>query len=279
MSSDLEQERARLEEFKRDFIQQLDDSGFESKLFVGNLSESTTTETISSWFESCGMIKEVVLLREPSGRSKKCGFVKFFLKKHAEKAIAAISGNMTEPGSDKPVVVRFADATPHSKAGAQPPAPAPVVNPFRSSGGPQAPYGSPGGHPYGGHSFAPPPPSGPYGAQPYNPHSPYAPPPQHNVQDFGNREFIAQGAGRGPVNANLYVNNTRSLSEHDFRSMFAAYGNLVSTTFYNKGYAFVSYDNPQSAAQAIQALNGLVMNDGSTRLEVSIKKDARDGRV
>ena len=58
--------------------------------------------------------------------------------------------------------------------------------------------------------------------------------------------------------------------------MFSDFGAVLSIKlFASQGYGFVSYDNPQSASNAIHALNGLAIGNGQKRLEVSIKKDGR----
>lgn len=83
------------------------------------------------------------------------------------------------------------------------------------------------------------------------------------------------GRGRGPPGSNLYVNNIdRMATEADVRAMFSEFGTVISCKlFADNGYGFVSYDNAQSAQQAISYLNGMQAANGNRALEVSIKKD------
>merc|ERR1712071_101846 len=90
-----------------------------------------------------------------------------------------------------------------------------------------------------------------------------------------------RGSGRGPSSANLYVNNLRTgTTEDQFYSMFAEYGNVVSTKLFSQGfngYGFVSYDTADAATKAITALNGSDTGNARRPLEVSIKKEGGRG--
>lgn len=97
--------------------------------------------------------------------------------------------------------------------------------------------------------------------------------------DRGAAAGLAGGAVRGskgPVGANLYVNNLDpTINELQFRQMFAEYGSILSIKLFAQNhYGFVSFDNAQSAASAISCLNGMSgMGCDGKPLEVSVKKD------
>jgi len=82
----------------------------------------------------------------------------------------------------------------------------------------------------------------------------------------------------GPPGANVFIFHVpNEWSQTELLHAFAPWGNIVSArvavdkvTQRNKGYAFVSYDNIQSAAKAVQQMNGYMA--GSKRLKVSIKQ-------
>jgi len=253
---DLQQEREllaaeweKLRVAKAEFEAELGASSIEQKLFVGNLCESTTEEEVRAYFEPFGNIKEVFMLKDKDGKSKRSSFVKLFKLAAAERAIEAINGKLQDKTQEKMMVVRFAAARPAMGVGG-----------FgqQTAGGPFP--GGPGGfHPMQQQFGGPPAPYGAYGAAP----NPYA--------------RVGAAAGRGPSGSNLYINNVAaSASEEEVRTMFSDFGTVLSIKlFASQGYGFVSYDNPQSASNAIHALNGLAIGNGQKRLEVSIKKDGR----
>lgn len=91
-------------------------------------------------------------------------------------------------------------------------------------------------------------------------------------------EFDRQDVA-GPPGANIFVFHVpNDWTQKELQTNFAHFGSVVSariatdkSTGRNKGYAFVSYDNILSAAQAVQQMNGFLA--GSKRLKVSIKQN------
>jgi RNA recognition motif-containing protein len=81
----------------------------------------------------------------------------------------------------------------------------------------------------------------------------------------------------GPEGANLFIYHLpQELRDPGLIEMFSPFGNVISAkvfidkaTHTSKCFGFVSYDSPQSAEMAIQAMNGT--NVGSRRLKVSLK--------
>ena len=66
------------------------------KLFVGNLSFTTTESDITSAFAECGVVESVsVITDRESGRSKGFGFV-LMEDEGAEKAIATLNGTQLD---------------------------------------------------------------------------------------------------------------------------------------------------------------------------------------
>lgn len=273
---DLQQERARLDAeweklrlAKEEFQREMGDSSLEQKLFVGNLDDNTGEEEVRAMFEPFGEIKEIYMLRDKEGKSKRSSFVKMFTKASAERAIDGLSGKIKDKEQEKMMVVRFA-------APRQPFAPAPQANPAN-------PYSQQYGQSMGGYNAgygysAPNTGYGSYGAdQGYGAAStPYG----RSSGGAGVGGGVAGGAGRGPSGSNLYINNVApTASEEEVRAMFSDFGSVLSIKlFATQGYGFVSFDNPQSASNAIHALNGLAIGNGQKRLEVSIKKDKGSSR-
>lgn len=81
----------------------------------------------------------------------------------------------------------------------------------------------------------------------------------------------------GPPGANVFVFHIpNEWTQNDVAAHFSHFGPVIScyiatdrATGRNKGYGFVSYDNIQSAANAVLGMNGYLV--GSKRLKVSIK--------
>jgi len=82
----------------------------------------------------------------------------------------------------------------------------------------------------------------------------------------------------GPPGANVFIFHVpNEWSQPELLQAFSPWGTIVSArvavdkvTQRNKGYAFVSYDSIQSAATAVQQMNGFMA--GTKRLKVSIKQ-------
>lgn len=258
----LRAERAAFEEERRE-------SGLEFKLFIGNLDETSNEEEIRALFGGYGELKEVVMLKGRDGKSKRSCFVKYFTKASAEASLEALNGKHKDKESPTMLVVRYARDKPQNSGGG-------FQQQSQQYGGQQQQYGQ---QQFGGFQQ-----NGFGGGQ---------------QQDSYQQQSYSQGAagvgvagatggsggfGRGPSGANLYINNlSRQATEADVQTMFGDFGRVLSVKLFgDQGYGFVSFDNLQSAQNAISCLNGLAMgvedgSDGSKRLEVSIKKDRGAG--
>lgn len=246
MSLTIEQERAQINQEwaklnaeRAEFeVARKSSSVGEVKLFVGNLDPASTDDSIRPVFEPFGAIKELVILRDAQGNSKRSAFVKYYQESHANAAIAGLHEKKTDGNSPHPMVCRIARSRQQPQSavygyGQQAPS--------YASYGQQPSYGS-----YGG-----------YG--------------QQQQQQSG---FTPRPVNKGPQGSNLYINNiVPGVGENELRAMFSEYGTVLSCKVFSQhGYGFVSYDNAQSAQQAIMTLNGM-QTEGHKPLEVSLKKE------
>ncbi len=67
----------------------------ESKLYVGNLSYSTTEDDLRTLFAQAGTVSSVALIKDrDSGQSKGFAFIEMSTQVEAEKAISMFNGKM-----------------------------------------------------------------------------------------------------------------------------------------------------------------------------------------
>ncbi len=78
----------------------------ENKLYVGNLSYSTTEDDLRSLFEQAGSVQSVALIKDrDTGRSKGFAFVEMSTSEEAQKAIEQLHG---QDFQDRPLTVNIA---------------------------------------------------------------------------------------------------------------------------------------------------------------------------
>ncbi len=64
-----------------------------SKLFVGGLSFTTTTESLREFFAQCGTVESAAVITDKfSGQSRGFGFVEMATQEEAQKAISQLNG-------------------------------------------------------------------------------------------------------------------------------------------------------------------------------------------
>mmetsp|Transcript_29396 Transcript_29396/g.41635 ORF Transcript_29396/g.41635 Transcript_29396/m.41635 type:complete len:442 (+) Transcript_29396:403-1728(+) len=141
-----------------------------------------------------------------------------------------------------------------------------------------APWGYPSGPPDMYSHQAPP-------QSPHRPPHPNAPPPYYNP--YAGQYYPATSPGppiqttasnKGPDGANLFIFHIPNhFTNMDMYRLFCQYGSLLSVrimverdTGRSRGFGFVSYDSPESAALAIKELNGFAI--GNKRLKVQHKQ-------
>lgn len=83
--------------------------GDDRKLFVGMLNKQQLEDDVRQLFQAYGAIEECTILRDQSGSSKGCAFVKYSSHAEAQTAINALHGSQTMPGASSSLVVKFAD--------------------------------------------------------------------------------------------------------------------------------------------------------------------------
>ncbi|KAL0209689.1 hypothetical protein RCL1_008527 [Eukaryota sp. TZLM3-RCL] len=79
-----------------------------TKLFVGMLGRNITELQLHMIFSQFGDLDEVVLLRDPTGRSRRCAFVRLFSKEAAVAAVAALNNRIQFEDAPAPCVCKFA---------------------------------------------------------------------------------------------------------------------------------------------------------------------------
>jgi CUG-BP- and ETR3-like factor len=68
-----------------------------------------TEDDLRHTFEQFGKLTDCTILRDGSGESKRCGFVKFQTRSEAVSAISALHRTYISVGCSNPLVVKFAD--------------------------------------------------------------------------------------------------------------------------------------------------------------------------
>lgn len=277
----------------------------EAKLFCANLPTSLDQEGIRNVFSKFGKINEIYIIRDQSGQSRGCCFVKFASKAGAESAILNMNDKVEIPPSTRKLVVRYADSkgdkfkrqqVNQQRVAASSAMPAPFQGLPLQLLMPQAP---------------------PMGA---NAAQQYAPAPQQMLpQQYSAFAALAQGASpqqlaalapyfvqqpqqpmaqqlpsggmpasgaavqkpqpsRGPDGANLFIYHLPPyFTDPDLLSLFSPFGRVMSATVNrdlrtgeSKGFGFVSYESAQCAQEALHAMNGLQVGD--RRLQVQLKQ-------
>jgi len=231
----------------------------EFKLFIGMLPRTVTEEAMRAVFQPYGKINEIVVLREPDGSSRGCGFVKYDRREDAINAINACNGQMFFQSQTNPLTVKFADGgkkntnTQDAALMAQLKAQQLQIQMLMTQ------YSQ-------------------YGAV-----DPYAAAKQMSMLSTMamGRASAANNQMQGPPGANLFIYHLPThYTDSDLHTLFSPFGQILSVkvfidklTMVSKGFGFVSYASADSARLAIENMDGLQV--GEKRLKVQLKK-ARD---
>ena len=239
----------------------------ENKLFIGMLSRKAGEDDVRDLFSRFGEIREIYMIRSADGSSKCAAFLRFVHRDAAEKAIEQLHGIEVMEGSQRPLIVKFADTKQqrnqrlmrnmHRQEMMAMGAPAgyyPAHHPNHHQGLPMSMPMHPGAAPHypipPGQAYAP----GPYGqaAHPHH-HYMYAPagaygqvPPAYPYQQQQQQprtEPRGGGGGsnprprEGPQGANLFVYHLpHDLTDADLATAFNPFGNVVSAKVYVDKY-------------------------------------------
>lgn len=282
-------------------------TGNDWKLFVGMIPRAATEDDVRQLFGKFGVINEVALLRDPSGQSKGCGFVRYADRDQAAAAINALNGFQMD-GSPGPLTVKFADNAKQKlakKLGQVPGAGVGMIPGMANGYGMSQPgYGMDASNPMMSAMGMPNQQTlmlqqqaamlqqqavalqaqqqRMMGMQPAM-MAGFNMPGASGAATGGAMTGGQQGIGQsieGPPNCNLFIYNLpHEFTHQDLASIFAPFGNLVSAkivtdkaTGESRGFGFVSYDNPESAQAAIASMNSFVI--GTKRLKVQLKQPA-----
>ena len=106
-----------------------------SKLYVGGLSFTTTSESLRNYFSQCGTVESATVITDKfSGQSRGFGFVEMSTSEEAQKAIAQLDGREFE---GRRLTVNVSNPTPRSGGGR----PGGGSRPGGGTGGPRGGYG------------------------------------------------------------------------------------------------------------------------------------------
>ena len=72
-----------------------------SKLYVGGLSYSTTSETLREYFSQCGTVESASVITDKfSGQSRGFGFIEMATAEEAQRAISELNGKELDGPED-----------------------------------------------------------------------------------------------------------------------------------------------------------------------------------
>ncbi|XP_076919472.1 polyadenylate-binding protein 2-like [Bidens hawaiensis] len=96
---------------------------------------------------------------------------------------------------------------------------------------------------------------------------------------YSHRDPSVRKSGSG----NIFIKNLdKAIDQKALHDTFSTFGNILSckiatdSTGQSKGYGFVQYDSEESAQQAIEKLNGMLLNDKQVYVGPFLRKQERD---
>ncbi|UKK00914.1 RNA-binding protein [Theileria orientalis] len=230
-------------------------SSVNAKLFVGSVPTNVTEEQLKSELSKYGQLVSLFYMPDQTKQNNGWAFVTFETNENASDAIDALNGKVVFDGSSQGLEVVYASQRNMAETQPQPPKPQPSSSPLWQQ------FTTAEGVPY-----------------------------YYNVRTGQTQwqkpvEFTSTSAPRtagggssfGPPGANLFVFHVpASWNDIDLIEHFKHFGNVISARVQrdsagrNRGFGFISYDNPQSAVVAIKNMNGFSV--GGKYLKVQLKK-------
>ncbi|SCM02935.1 CUGBP Elav-like family member 2, putative [Plasmodium chabaudi chabaudi] len=301
----------------------------EAKLFVGSLPKDITDDQIRNIFNRYGNVKEVYIMKNSNGVSKRCAFVNYDYKEQGIFAVQNLNGKIAIENAEKPIEVRFAQSKNQlqerqllNRA---------LMNPLQmnnnnidnNNNNGNAINNNSNGNSNKGNNNA-------YMKSQHfknmniNSFNRYPMHMNYNLQNNSNqqrnnnnsirspwKQYFSKEDGRpyyhneltgqtqwhkprkmdqdfinplnmnevsGPVGANIFIFHIpNEWIQNDLLAAFSPFGNIISAyiatekdTGRNRGFAFVSYDNVDSAINAVKYMNGFLAH--KKKLKVTIKK-------
>lgn len=256
-------------------------------LWIGDLPSDIDEATVKAVFEGYGAIVSTKLIMPKSQGRNAAALIRFENAEDAKWVVENLNGNMPE-GFETPVVVQFAKNSPGGGGG---------------GGGKGSDYGKAPSAGKGYHSgaspYAPPPPSyarieddaGGYGGPPSSKGAGKAGGKYQNASSGGFKGYLASlaksgkipGVGSRPDEHCVYIKNlppdTTNENLYQLFSVFGALAHGGVTAMLKEdgaclGVGFVDFQDPISAATAVEVLNGTTMPDG-TQLNLNIKRSRK----
>lgn len=271
----------------------------DAKLFVGSLPKNITEDDIRNIFNRYGNITDIYIMKNNNGVSKRCAFVNYPFKEQGIFAIQNLNGKMPIENAEKPIEVRFAESKTQIQEKQM--INRSVINPSSNNSfihsqqfkavhvnsfnryPVQVNYNMANANQQRSGSMHTPSPWKQYfskeDARPYY-HNEMTGQIQWNkprkIDQVINSVNINELTG--PAGANIFIFHIpNEWSQTDLLSAFSPFGNIVSAhiateknTGRNRGFAFVSYDNVDSAINAVKYMNGFLAH--KKKLKVTIKK-------
>jgi len=245
----------------------------ENKIFIGMLPHDVEEELVKELFSPFGDITGIFMIRTNEGLKKGCAFIKYTERASAIAAISNMHGQVTVEGSNRPLIVKFADTKNQKRTRMQ-------LNRIESNYNPHhhhqphmssqasLPYFVPGPNPhvhhhvpYPGHAtpphsvsvssitgepqptFSPPPPADQYSSYQTHPNlmfHPYgmASPDTTFLQErLPQQDAMNPRPREGPAGANLFIYHLpHDLTDADLATAFNPFGNVISAKVYVDRY-------------------------------------------
>lgn len=237
-----------------------------TKIFIGSIPHSVTEEQLRNEVSQHGRITELFYMQDQVQQNRGWAFVTYSTRDEAIRAINAVDTKLIFPGGDRAVEARFANQKPAS-----------LVNTVFQKMNPKAPpsawqqFFTPEGHPYYYNSIT-------FQTQ-------WERPPELDMMQVGATTVMtvpgmtrnASSTSFGPPGGNLFIFHIPSdWNDIDLVQHFQHFGSILSARIQrdkegrNRGFGFISFDNPQSATNAIRGMNGFCVS--GKFLKVQLKK-------